>query len=633
MDSDHQYVINAISDVLFRPQVKTALESQLTSEQRNRLTEAIERMRRKLAYVAVIGSQGVGKSSLLNALLFTRRVLPIGEGVTTSIVCSIHDAKESKERCEVTLLDRGIITTDLNHATLQEYMDESHNPKNIKGVQTISCFVKSDLLVNNVSFVDTPGLGADWRAETGHDKRTMAFVPDISLGLFVIRTTPTLRKAEADYLQDIWPLCPQFLFVQNVWGESPDKVADSMRENEYQLSKIAKAHGDSRPISIFPVDIHAGLERMVNGEGDAEDLSGLDHLRRHITSRIDRGGRYLEIQTRSHQILFCLELAIQACDHNIKSSSLTSEPEIERLREDLVESEKTIQNAKARYSRQERDFRNRFDETTLDFKDELRISLDSVLEKYLTTIRREGGHKGIEQEYLGEIRSAIGARIENVQRRLTDKMCAFVEASESEMGHIQHSVCFAEKDVSDTVKDVSDSHAVENIGSVTKWVGQTSVTALTALSVTGFGASITGGGTVMGGVAAGMATIPGAGWVIAAGILAAGYILQMKARNDRKDVLINEFTRIARDISHKVIDEVSKEALSSRETITKQSQKLFRDMSNQQEKVLKDIRENLSASQERKQVVQKEAAQMIANLKTAIADIEKMVQVVGKPTF
>jgi hypothetical protein len=56
----------------------------------------------------------------------------------------------------------------------------------------------------------------------------------------------------------MWRLCPELVFVQNVWLESAVDVAASVRHNADTLARIARAHGDERPISILTVNIHLG---------------------------------------------------------------------------------------------------------------------------------------------------------------------------------------------------------------------------------------------------------------------------------------------------------------------------------------------------------------------------------------
>src|SRR5262245_25058235 len=101
--SDCDSIIDAVETILHRDGVRAATERLLAVAERHRIGQSIERMRRKSAYVTVIGLQGSGKTSLLNSLLFARRTLPIGEGTTTNVICFVREARNDQPHCDVRL--------------------------------------------------------------------------------------------------------------------------------------------------------------------------------------------------------------------------------------------------------------------------------------------------------------------------------------------------------------------------------------------------------------------------------------------------------------------------------------------------------------------------------------------------
>lgn len=614
--NDPQSTVAKIDEILSRESVRDAMRRLLSKEQRDLLSQAVLRMQRKLAFVAVIGSQGNGKSSLLNALLFPRRILPIGEGVTTSLVCFVHDAKDTEPRCEVTL-PGGLIIKSLDLASLREFMDEGQNPRNEKGVRSISCFAKAELLKDNTSFVDTPGLGSLF---TWQDAETGKFVRDMSLGLFVLRTTPTLTQSEAGFLDDMWNFCPEYIFVQNIWGESSAIVAESLRDNTEKLTDIARKHGDSRPITLLPVDIHAGLEGATNAKPQDRARSGLSKLEDAIQQKVGRGGQWFEVQVQSRQIMSCLQLAIDAGHLEISAAALQTEKQIKKLTAELDEAEASIREAQQCQAKREQKFRKHCNDAVETYLRQSRNELESTCEEYQAAVRRDGGYDGIGEEFLTKIKKRMGRLVEEFQSAFGEIACQFVEASQAEIDRIEDTVRLKVKEASE-IEDVSGTHVAEFFGKLASSTGTITVTALTGFSATVLASTIAAGGTALAGVTAGIAAVPVVGWVIAGTVLVGGLIVKGIAKEKRRVALLREFTRIKETTEEELTKTLRTEALSSRDTIATSVREQVRAAADQQVKLANDLKSTLSASEGQKRAVVTEITQMVKDLDSAMTDI------------
>jgi predicted GTPase len=81
-----------LMEVAGDPEFQAAVREELGTRSLEVLQERVGRLQDDHMYVAILGRQGVGKSSLINALLFSREVLPVDIDETTNVLCKVvHD--------------------------------------------------------------------------------------------------------------------------------------------------------------------------------------------------------------------------------------------------------------------------------------------------------------------------------------------------------------------------------------------------------------------------------------------------------------------------------------------------------------------------------------------------------------
>ncbi len=272
-----------------------ALSVLRTKEQLEAFQASCGRLERGKLVVAVLGQQGIGKSSLVNAIV-GRRVLPINEFETTNVPCRVLGVDAEGERAEVEFADGRVERGPASSAFIGQFSDEQHNPKNERAVRELRVFLDCALLEHGVELVDLPGVGS----LTEHtEKATYEFLSQISVGIFVVSSSPTLRAGEARFLSAIYRYVRRFIFVQNPWSEDePSDIADGLEDNRRKLEEIARRHGVSE-IELLSVDVHTGLEGATNERPDLVESSGLAELRRSLGTQLAEGAAMTLLKTEA----------------------------------------------------------------------------------------------------------------------------------------------------------------------------------------------------------------------------------------------------------------------------------------------------------------------------------------------
>jgi len=110
----------------------------------------------------------------------------------------------------VQLLDGTI--RPIETASIADYVTETRNPGNAKGVAAVEVSVPSPLLTTGLCLVDTPGLGSVFAANT---EVTRAFAPQIDAALIVIGADPPISADELALVEEMGSRLDPLLIVLN----------------------------------------------------------------------------------------------------------------------------------------------------------------------------------------------------------------------------------------------------------------------------------------------------------------------------------------------------------------------------------------------------------------------------------
>ncbi len=216
-------------------------------------------------YVACVGQFKRGKSTLLNALVGDR-ILPTGTVPVTSVVTILRHG----DRAMIRLRQSGMPWLEIAREDLPDYVSEERNPGNAKGVLAVEVFLPSPLLASGLCFVDTPGLGSVFEANS---EATREFVPHIDAALAVFGADPPISGEETALILEIARQVETFVFVMN----KADRVSDEECEEAAAFAERVLSQKLGRPVErVFRV---SALERLTTGQATRDWSALMEHLR------------------------------------------------------------------------------------------------------------------------------------------------------------------------------------------------------------------------------------------------------------------------------------------------------------------------------------------------------------------
>ena len=207
--------------------------------------------------VPVLGLQGAGKSSLLNALLMDELVLPVDADETTCIPVEIRYGHKEDGRCDVYFQDGRSPIHLTSPSDIEQYVHNNYNLGNEKGVSHIVVYKDNSLLETGLVLVDLPGVGSLTEKNV---QTTMRYIEKLAAAIFLLRTVPPITRKERTFLSVVWPKLTTAWFVQNQWDdESEEEVTEGKEHNVKVLQAVADAHKTNGDLDIMVVNVYQAM--------------------------------------------------------------------------------------------------------------------------------------------------------------------------------------------------------------------------------------------------------------------------------------------------------------------------------------------------------------------------------------
>ncbi|MFP7473392.1 dynamin family protein [Niallia taxi] len=226
--------------------------------------------------IPVLGVQGTGKSSLLNAFLMDDLILPVDADETTCIPVEIRYGETKNGNMEVYFLDHTEPVAAREPKELEQYVHNAYNYGNEKNVSHIVVYKNSEILQNGVVFVDLPGV---FSLTQQNMKTTMSYIEKLSAAIFLLRTVPPITRSEKVFLSTVWPKLTKAWFIQNQWNdESKREVQEGLEHNKKILQEIAVNHNTNEDLNIEIVNVYQALSGRLQDNDDMMQESGLENV-------------------------------------------------------------------------------------------------------------------------------------------------------------------------------------------------------------------------------------------------------------------------------------------------------------------------------------------------------------------
>jgi GTPase SAR1 family protein len=208
----------------------------------------------------VVGQYKRGKTCLINALI-RDDLLPTAVIPATSVLTVLTYGSEVS--IEVLYKDGSV--GQIGRERLAEFVTESGNPENHRGVRELLIRHPAPLLRGGVRIIDTPGIGSLHRHNTA---AAYSALPRCDAALFLLAADQPLGQAELEFLDDLRPHARRLFFLLNkIDLLSPTELAEAEQFTRRELARAMDGN-----VQLFSVSarqalggrswVDAGLERQ-----------------------------------------------------------------------------------------------------------------------------------------------------------------------------------------------------------------------------------------------------------------------------------------------------------------------------------------------------------------------------------
>jgi len=139
-------------------------------------------------------------------------------------------------------------------ALLSDFVTESGNPKNERGVRQVEVSHPAEVLQEGVVLIDTPGIGSTF---THNTETTLRFLPECDAALFVVSADPPITEVEVQFLKRVRSHVARLFFVLN----KADYLSEAERPTAVSFFQaVLREELSIDPPQVFCVSTRLGVE-------------------------------------------------------------------------------------------------------------------------------------------------------------------------------------------------------------------------------------------------------------------------------------------------------------------------------------------------------------------------------------
>jgi hypothetical protein len=154
---------------------------------------------------------------------------------------------------------------------LHDYVTESGNPKNVRGVKCASIEYPIPLLEKGMQLVDTPGIGSTFLHNT---ETTYEFLDHLDAAVFLMSADVPISQVEKELLETIKSSTQKIFFVLNkVDNLTPEEITEMSAHNMNVLREMGFTVQE-----IWPISARKALKAKTSNDEDLLLESGLSTM-------------------------------------------------------------------------------------------------------------------------------------------------------------------------------------------------------------------------------------------------------------------------------------------------------------------------------------------------------------------
>ena len=258
--------INHKSDILGVVADINSLQKENNKAGNERLIAVREQLISNHFNLVVLGQFKRGKNTLINSLV-GNEILPSSVVPLTSIVTILKFGNEVK--CTIFLNDG--TEQDVQLEEIHDYVTESGNPENRRGVKCACIEYPIPLLEKGMQLVDTPGIGSTFLHNT---ETTYEFLDHLDAAVFLMSADVPISQVEKELLETIKSSTQKIFFVLNkVDNLIPKEIEEMSAYNNNVLKEMGFTVQE-----IWPISARKALEGKTSKDEELLLQSGLSDL-------------------------------------------------------------------------------------------------------------------------------------------------------------------------------------------------------------------------------------------------------------------------------------------------------------------------------------------------------------------